>query len=159
MSHPISSPRAETFAGSARVLQRALPRVNIDQLLQEDPNLAFLDVRFGLSELTELWGEEEMATIDIDELALALRSISSRPKRTHQFRLEFDAKPLAAEAEAAAAAAAATATSAATGAGGAGAGAGQRAAGAGAENAGESAGGSGGGGVSAGGATEPQERR
>lgn len=94
------------MVGSAKVLREALPRVNVDRLLQEDPNIAFLDVGFALSEITELWGEDEMATIDEEELALALRSISMRPKRTHQYRLEFDATPLAAERAAAAAAAA-----------------------------------------------------
>lgn len=94
-------PLTETFSGSASVLRRALPRVNVDRLLQEDPPLAFLDVRFALRELTELWGEEEMATIDEEELALALRSISLRPKRTHEYRLEFDATPLAKDSAAA----------------------------------------------------------
>ena len=88
----LTAPQLVYFRAAMEKLRESFPGVDVDLMAQEDPAVAFIEstvLDFGLRELQELWSPEALATIEPDELALALRSLCKRPRRSFQYRL-FD---------------------------------------------------------------------
>ena len=72
----------EYFVASVGKLRGALPLCEwVDVCVQEDPQLMLCDFDPGLRDLADLWSAREMATMDAEEAALALRALSGLPRR------------------------------------------------------------------------------
>jgi hypothetical protein len=69
------------FAASVAALRAALPGVDVDTLAQEDPELLLSDTSRGVASLGDLWRPEELATLEPEEAALALRALCGLPRR------------------------------------------------------------------------------
>ena len=82
--------------GDANKRAQITPLCGTCPRFQEDPAVAFMGdgpLCFGLAELTELWDEGAMATIEPDHCALALRGLLNRPRRGFTYRLFDPLKP------------------------------------------------------------------
>ena len=72
----------EYFQASVSRLRTALSSCDwIDTCVQDDPELMLCGFTAGLADLTSLWMQEELATMDPEEAALALRTLSGLPRR------------------------------------------------------------------------------
>jgi hypothetical protein len=72
----------EYFQDSVARLRSTLSQCDwVDTCVQEDPELMLSDFTGGLADLTSLWTADEVATMDAEEAALALRTLSGLPRR------------------------------------------------------------------------------
>jgi hypothetical protein len=70
------------FQTSVSRLRAALSQCDwVDTCVQEDPELMLSNFTAGLADLTSLWTADELATMDAEEAALALRTLSGLPRR------------------------------------------------------------------------------
>ena len=81
-----SDAKLATIAGRYAELASALPGVDIDDLVSQDPKLLFIeDIPVGLRRLRELWDVDAAALSNSEtfEVALAIRALSPSgpPKR------------------------------------------------------------------------------
>lgn len=74
------SPEATILAAQARhgLLCDALPGLDVNDMIEEDPKLLFLDIEAGLQRFRELWDvdAEALRNSETFEVALAIRALS-----------------------------------------------------------------------------------
>ncbi len=80
----LASPDEEIayFTHTAAKMRAVLPGCEwLDLMAQEDPELLLCNVDAGLSGLTSLWTAQQLATMDAEEAALAIRALCGLPRK------------------------------------------------------------------------------